>query len=30
LEQARSDSCLEQLISFRDGDLEEKEKQEIC
>ena len=24
LEQARSDSCLEQLISFRDGDLEEK------
>ena len=24
LEQARSDSCLEQLISFRDGDLEKK------
>ena len=24
LEQARSDSCLDQLISFRDGDLEEK------
>jgi len=24
LEQARSESCLEQLISFRDGDLEKR------